>query len=164
MQGCFKLIKTIFKDNLWKYFFGLILILLVLHSYLYTLLPTLVGNRVISRFENYPIEGKNVGLWIKNNIPENASLMGSRIDLNIYGNRKFYKTPQGNLTSVKEFAQKNNIQYISYDNRYAFYLNPQLRVLLTDGEKDEVELIYAYKDLNQIYGQVNIWKFKDIYD
>ncbi len=159
VQGYFKIFRVMLKDNLLRYFIGLILILLILHSYIFTLLPTLVGNRVTSRFETQPVEGKEVGFWIKQNIPKNASMLTMRIDVSSYGDIKYYEIPFGNLNDIKKYAKLKGIQYLVYDDRYAFYQRPELRLLLNEDLKEGLELIYKYKNQNQVYGEVYIWKF-----
>lgn len=158
IQGCFRTVGIVFRNSLLKYFVAFVLILMIMHSYIYALIPTLIGNRVTSRFENPSLEGKDVGIWLKDNVAKDARIMSTRIDFSFYGDKKYYIIPLGNLTKVKEYAKRNNINYVVYDKRISFYWRPEIRTLLDDMPKEGLELVHVHKIRDRIFDEVYVWK------
>lgn len=89
---------------------------------------------------------KEVGGWMKENLPHPARVMARKPYIPYYADATWFLTPP-TYNAVIEFADQNGIDYLVIDRKYDYYLRPELRFLFqTEQVPADLKLIYGTRN------------------
>ena len=92
-----------------------------------------------------PIERKQVGLWMRDNLPPNPVIMTYRSQYVLYAEGVHVGVPKGDLSGILEHAREQGVDYFVVDERTTKDERPDLRFLLDEeNAPEELELIYKH--------------------
>lgn len=95
--------------------------------------------------EEGPLEHKEAGLWLKENLGPNRSIIARNRDVGFYADWDNYFLPYANYSDVIKYMQQLNISYIVIDEMYTASLRPPIAFLINETN--------APKELKVIYNQ-----------
>lgn len=89
---------------------------------------------------------KEVGRWMKENLPHSARVMARKPFIPYYADAIWFLTPP-TYNAVIAFADQNGIDYLVIDRKYDYYLRPELRFLFqTEQAPADLKLIYGTRN------------------
>jgi hypothetical protein len=109
-------------------------------------LPRLTGPfRQKDKFLDQAIEMKEVGSWIKDNLPQGVLIMTRWPELAFYAEKSFVMISNNKYTDLIQYAQDRYVDYIVIDRRSATKLYPEFNFLLNETDiPSELELVYIW--------------------
>jgi len=90
---------------------------------------------------------RDVGLWMRENIPSDAVIMARDLSIAVYAERDWVPSPHAEYQRYIGYARSHGADYLVADEWELTVLRPQLGFLLnTDQPPDDLELAYEYRD------------------
>lgn len=95
-------------------------------------------------FVNNPVEYKEVGRWMKDQLPAGMKIMSRDPALAYYAKAQWEILPYATLSEMIAFAKKKQVDYIVFE-RYFAKLRPKLRFLMDEGKEiPGLKLVYRW--------------------
>lgn len=96
-------------------------------------------------FEEYAIELKETGLWIRENLDKDSLISSRCPEVSYYANKNFVLLPNVQYSDLLKYAKFNKIDYLVLDKRWTSRLYPELSFLIDERNvPDELELILKW--------------------
>ena len=102
---------------------------------------------------------KAAGLWLKENAPDDASIMSRDLAVSLYAERRFVVSPRAEYAEYLEYARRKGATYLLVDERELRTIRPHLSFLLDDADPpSELEPVYSSTDGR---GRTIVYRIKD---
>jgi len=90
---------------------------------------------------------RSVGLWLKENTPQDARIMARDLSIAVYADRELVPSPHAEYDRYIGYARAHGADYLVADEWELTVLRPQLAAMLdTESPPDELELAHTYRD------------------
>ncbi|RLJ04045.1 MAG: hypothetical protein DRP08_02525, partial [Candidatus Aenigmatarchaeota archaeon] len=90
---------------------------------------------------------KDVGIWIKKNLPPRPIIMSRYSHVPFYADGVFVPMPYANYSAVIDYARYKNVDYIIINRDVISIRRPELAFLINEtSAAPELKLIFEYND------------------
>jgi 4-amino-4-deoxy-L-arabinose transferase-like glycosyltransferase len=97
-----------------------------------------------------PVEHKELGLWIRDNLGPDVMIMSTSPHIAFYAECKHATLPWGELPEVLKYAHKKGVEYLAVGERYVPSQRPLVAFLLDEKKAPgQLKLIYKLTGMNR---------------
>jgi len=108
-----------------------------------SLLPMMI---IPMSHQDYPVEHKEAGLWMKEHAPQDSVIMSRKPWVAFYAERIGIPLPYANYSQMLYYARCHNVSHVVIDERLISELRPELAFLLDETKAPENDLKLIYKN------------------